>query len=228
MLPRRQGFSKLTDEQLPRFATHVLGTFADVLHRYGDEVEERNTRGDGLCAVLSDPVSGAACALDLQGAVSALDPQGVSGSPTTSPSDRAHVGPVFLTHDPVIDEPRVHGPTRQPNRAVLEPVIPSSEGPSPNNSAAALFPSTPLHPFTRRLRRPPARRWANTAPLRRCTASAPTPTGTDSTVSIPATADPFDRAARSIGVRVQAVLDGVPGKPRSGEFLGGCVDFVGS
>jgi len=40
-----KGFSKLRDEQLLRFAEHVLGAYAVVLVRYGDEIAYRNTRG---------------------------------------------------------------------------------------------------------------------------------------------------------------------------------------
>ena len=41
-------------------------------------------------------------------------------------------------------------------------------------------------------------------------------------------ADAFNRAFGLAGVLVEAVLDGVPGKRRLGEFLGGLVDFAGS
>ena len=44
---------------------------------------------------------------------------------------------------------------------------------------------------------------------------------------VAAVADSFVRAARSAGVVVQAVLDGVPGKRRAGEFLGGRMDLAG-
>ena len=36
-----RGFSRLTDEQLPRFAEHVLGTFAAVLDRYDERIEHQ-------------------------------------------------------------------------------------------------------------------------------------------------------------------------------------------
>ncbi len=43
---------------------------------------------------------------------------------------------------------------------------------------------------------------------------------------VAAVADPFDRAAGSAGVLMQAVFDGVPGERRSDLFLSGLVDFA--
>ena len=43
---------------------------------------------------------------------------------------------------------------------------------------------------------------------------------------VAAVADSFVRAARSAGVVVQAVLDGVPGQRRAGEFFGGRMDLA--
>ncbi len=40
-----------------------------------------------------------------------------------------------------------------------------------------------------------------------------------------AVADPFDRALGPAGVLVQAVLDGIPGKRRSGQLLGSRMDL---
>jgi len=68
-----KGFSKLGDAQLPRFAEHVLGAFANALGRHRDSVEFSNTWGDGLYVVMTDAITAAACALDLQHAMSELD-----------------------------------------------------------------------------------------------------------------------------------------------------------
>src|SRR5207245_2884742 len=68
-----KGFSRLTDEQLPRFTEHVLGAFAGVLGRYEDAIGHRNTWGDALYVVLTDATTTAACAHDLQRAMESLD-----------------------------------------------------------------------------------------------------------------------------------------------------------
>ena len=101
-----RGFSKLTDEQLPAFATHVLGTFAEVLHRHGQRVLHRNTWGDALYAVLTDVVGSATCALELQDAMAALDLERLGLPGHLALRLGAHVGPVFPVQDPVLEAPR--------------------------------------------------------------------------------------------------------------------------
>jgi class 3 adenylate cyclase len=140
------GFSKLTDEQLSRFATHVLGAFARVLDRYGDRVQHRNTWGDALYAVLTDPVGGAACALELQAAISAIDLPAAGLPPHLALRLGAHVGPVFLTHNPVRDELAFMG-SHVSRTARLEPVTPPGEVYVTQHLAAALE-LDPDHPFT--------------------------------------------------------------------------------
>jgi class 3 adenylate cyclase len=118
-----QGFSKLTDEQLPRFASRVLGALADVVERYRNDVWHRNTWGDAVYIVLTDAVTAAACALDLQEAMQAinLDAEGL-------PSHLAlrlggHIGPVFPTYDPLLQEEAFMG-SHVSRTARIEPVTP--------------------------------------------------------------------------------------------------------
>ena len=140
-----KGFSKLTDEELPRFSTHVLGAFASVLDAYEDSVEHQNTWGDALYAVLADPTEAAACALDLQAAVSAIDFETV-GLPThLALRLGAHVGPVFPTEDPVIGRLAFMG-SHVSRTARLEPVTPPGEVYVTEPFAAALALDL-SHPF---------------------------------------------------------------------------------
>ncbi len=118
-----KGFSRLDDRQLPGFAEHVLGAFARVLNAYGASVLFRNTWGDGIYAVLSDVVAAAACALELQEAMAALDldEHGL-------PSDLGlrlggHVGPVIPVHDPVLGVRAFMG-SHVSRTARVEPVTP--------------------------------------------------------------------------------------------------------
>jgi hypothetical protein len=89
------GFSKLTDEQLPVFAARVLGAFAAVLRRHRGEVWHRNTWGDAVYVVLSDATAAAACALDLQDAMAAIDLRAAGLPPNVALRIGGHVGPVF-------------------------------------------------------------------------------------------------------------------------------------
>ncbi len=118
-----KGFSKLTDEQLPAFTEHVLGAFASVLERHRGAVCFRNTWGDGLYVVLTDAVSAAACAADLQDAMAGTDLEGHSLPGHLALRLGAHVGPVFPVRDPVIGTPAFMG-SHISRTARIEPVTP--------------------------------------------------------------------------------------------------------
>jgi class 3 adenylate cyclase len=119
-------FTKLTDEQLPRFTDHVLGAFARVVASFGDAVEYRNTWGDAVCLVVRDVECAAACALALQLAMDAIDLDGAGLPPQLALRLAGHVGPVFPIHDPVIDRLGFMG-THISRTARIEPVTPPGE-----------------------------------------------------------------------------------------------------
>ena len=132
-----KGFSKLTDEELPRFAQRVLGAFAAALDRYGDAVQHRNTWGDALFVVLDNAPSAAACALDLQSAMTSLDLE-TEGLPAhLALRLGAHIGPVFPTHDPVLDQLAFMG-SHVSRTARIEPVTPPGAAYVTEPFAAAL------------------------------------------------------------------------------------------
>jgi tetratricopeptide (TPR) repeat protein len=118
-----RGFSKLSDEQLPRFSERVLGALATALAPYDELIEHRNTWGDALYLVLDDVSEAAACALDLQAAMAAVDlPEaGLPGHLALRMG--AHLGPVFPTRDPLLDRPSFMG-SHVSRTARIEPVTP--------------------------------------------------------------------------------------------------------
>jgi hypothetical protein len=118
------GFSKLRDEQYPRFADLVLGTFAEVLRRHDDAVCFRNTWGDGLYVVLTDPVAAAACALELQEAMTAVHPTEHRLPAHLALRLGGHLGPVFPTRDPVLGVDAFMG-SHVSRTARIEPVTPA-------------------------------------------------------------------------------------------------------
>ena len=118
-----KGFSKLTDEELPVFASRVLGGFATVLERHGEEVQFRNTWGDAVYVVLSDTFAAARCALELQEATTAIDLEAEGLPSDLALRIGAHVGPVFPTHDPVLDADGFMG-SHVSRTARIEPVTP--------------------------------------------------------------------------------------------------------
>jgi hypothetical protein len=119
-----RGFSKLGDAQLPSFNEHVLGAFADALGRHAGAVSFRNTWGDGLYVVMSGAVAAAACALDLQAAMSGLDLGAVGLPGHLALRLGGHVGPVFELHDPVLGVPSFGG-SQVSRTARIEPVTPA-------------------------------------------------------------------------------------------------------
>jgi class 3 adenylate cyclase len=118
-----QGFSTLTDEQLPRFAEHVLGAFAEVFARHAGGVCFQNTWGDGLYVVLQDVGAAAACALDLQRRFAALDLEAHGLPSRLGLRVGAHVGPVFGLRDPVLGVDAFMG-SHVSRTARIEPVTP--------------------------------------------------------------------------------------------------------
>jgi hypothetical protein len=118
-----KGFSKLTDEQLPIFASRVLGALAAVLRRHHAEVSHRNTWGDAVFVVLSNAGAAAACALDLQDTMMAIDLEADGLPPHLALRLGGHVGPVFPFYDPVLDRPNFIG-SHVSRTARIEPVTP--------------------------------------------------------------------------------------------------------
>jgi hypothetical protein len=119
-----KGFSKLGDAQLPRFAEHVLGTFANVLRRHRNSVEFSNTWGDGLYVVMTDAITAAACALDLQHAMSELNLVALGLPEHLALRLGAHVGPVYALRDPILGVESFMG-SQVSRTARIEPVTPS-------------------------------------------------------------------------------------------------------
>jgi tetratricopeptide (TPR) repeat protein len=118
-----KGFSRLTDEQLPRFADDVLGRLADVLDRHARTIEHRNSWGDALYVVLTDASSAAACALDLQAAMASIDLDALHLPSHLGLRLGVHVGPVFPVDDPVFGGPAFMG-AHVSRTARIEPVTP--------------------------------------------------------------------------------------------------------
>lgn len=118
-----KGFSKLTDEQLPGFTQHVLGALARALDDHSDAVCYCNTWGDALYVVLKDAVTAAACALDLQDGMDAVDLDALELPSDLALRLGAHIGPVFPVQDPVLHTAAFMG-SHVNRTARIEPVTP--------------------------------------------------------------------------------------------------------
>ena len=118
-----KGFSQLRDEQLPRFAEHVLGALGDVLRRRESSVWYRNTWGDGIYVVLTNASEAAACALELQEAMAGIDLGAHDLPPYLALRLGGHLGPVLPVHDPILGTDAFMG-SHVSRTARIEPVTP--------------------------------------------------------------------------------------------------------
>lgn len=120
-------FSKLREEQVPRFVEHYLGAVAKQLKpKYLPVNPVRNTWGDGLYLVFNSVESAGNFALELRNLV-----RNTKWVDYGLPADMnvrvaLHVGPVYYCVDPVIEQPNYTG-THVSRAARLEPKTAAGE-----------------------------------------------------------------------------------------------------
>jgi class 3 adenylate cyclase len=117
------GFSKLTDAQLPRFTETIMGTLGQVARRHQQHIAFVNTWGDGIFVVFRDAGRAAACALDMQDALRAIDLKAAGLPDTLKLRLGGHLGPVYELDDPVTDRPNYYG-AHVSRAARIEPITP--------------------------------------------------------------------------------------------------------
>jgi class 3 adenylate cyclase len=117
------GFSRLNDQELPVFATKIMGVVGDVTRRYRKDVAFVNTWGDGVFAVFPDVVRAALWALELQDSMHRMDFAAV-GLPTTLELRLGgHLGPAYELLDPVVERMNYYG-AHVSRAARIEPITP--------------------------------------------------------------------------------------------------------
>lgn len=121
-----KGFSRLRDDQVPRFERHILHAVADAVAPYDATLRYRNTWGDGLFLAFDDPHDAAAAALAIQAGVSAAarDAAAAGLPPDLQLRLAGHLGPTYDGFDPLRRERSVIG-AHVTRAARLEPVTPS-------------------------------------------------------------------------------------------------------
>jgi class 3 adenylate cyclase len=118
-----KGFSKLTDEQLPRFVETVLGAFGRVIDGFAGDTRLVNTWGDGLFIVFDDAGKAAACALALQEAMDGVGLAAAGLPETMALRLGGHLGPVYAAVDPILRRDNFFG-AHVSRAARIEPVTP--------------------------------------------------------------------------------------------------------
>jgi class 3 adenylate cyclase len=117
------GFSKLTDAQLPLFTGKIMGALGEVARRHKQHIAFVNTWGDGVFVVFRDAGRAAACALDMQDAMNAIDLVAAGLPETLKLRLGGHLGPVYELDDPVTDRINYYG-AHVSRAARIEPITP--------------------------------------------------------------------------------------------------------
>jgi class 3 adenylate cyclase/tetratricopeptide (TPR) repeat protein len=120
-----EGFSKLTDEEVTRFAQHFLGLVGELIGEVVQKPLMKNTWGDGLYFVFSNVRDAGQFALDLRDRVGRIDWPG-KGLPSLSLRIGLHAGPVFFCTDPVTQRANFIG-AHVSRAARIEPVTPPGQ-----------------------------------------------------------------------------------------------------
>jgi class 3 adenylate cyclase len=121
-----RGFSKLTEEEVPLFVKHFLGTVAAVVARSPHPPILTNTWGDGLYFVFNDVRQTGAFALDLCEAVRTTDWTAKGFRHDLSLRIGLHAGPTYECLDPVTGRPNFIG-AHVSRAARIEPITPPGE-----------------------------------------------------------------------------------------------------
>jgi class 3 adenylate cyclase len=121
-----RGFSKLTEDQIPRFAQHFLGMVARELERLSNPSILRNTWGDGLYLVFDNVADAGRVALDIAETMRQTDWAAKGLPQDLSLRIGLHAGPAYACVDPVTNRPNYLG-THVSHAARIEPVTPPGQ-----------------------------------------------------------------------------------------------------
>jgi class 3 adenylate cyclase/tetratricopeptide (TPR) repeat protein len=120
------GFSKLSEDEVPRFVQHFLGPIAQLSRTLGEGLIAKNTWGDGLYFVFSDVHLAGKFALELADVVSATSWQDKGLRSGLSLRIALHAGPVYEFDDPITGS-RSYSGTHVSRAARIEPITPPGQ-----------------------------------------------------------------------------------------------------
>jgi class 3 adenylate cyclase len=120
------GFSKLSEEEVPRFVEHFLGAIARMISKSSRKIAAKNTWGDGLYLVFSDVETAGNFALDLCDLVTSTRWERHGLPNGLSLRIALHAGPVYEFIDPVTGK-RSYGGTHVSRAARMEPITPPGQ-----------------------------------------------------------------------------------------------------
>ena len=120
-----EGFSKLSDEEVPLFAQHFLGLAGRLATESAHRPLTKNTWGDGLYFVFANVRDAGQFALDLRDAVRNTD-WSKHGLPALNLRIGLHAGPVYACCDPVTQHITYIG-ANVSRAARIEPITPTGQ-----------------------------------------------------------------------------------------------------
>jgi class 3 adenylate cyclase len=120
------GYSRLTEDQIPRYVERFLGAVAELNRRTKHRFEHVETAGDGLYLVFRSAPDAARYALELNELASARDWAAVGLPAEFDLRIGLHAGPVFCGRDPVTGGPIFTGPHTS-RAARIEPITPPGQ-----------------------------------------------------------------------------------------------------
>ena len=119
-------FSKLTEEQVPRFVQHFLGAIADLVDRSKNTSVVRNTWGDGLYFVFDQVRDAGLFALELCDLVNNTRWAEKRLPAGLNLRIALHAGPVYRCEDPITKQVNYTG-THVSRAARIEPITPPGQ-----------------------------------------------------------------------------------------------------
>ena len=120
------GYSKLTEDQIPRYVTGFLGAVAELNRRTRHRFEHVETAGDGLYIVFGSVVDAAHYALELSALATTTDWSALGLPPSFNLRIALHCGPVYCGWDPVT-ETRIYTGPHTSRAARIEPITPPGQ-----------------------------------------------------------------------------------------------------
>lgn len=120
------GFSKLSEDEVPRFVHDFLGAIAQLAENFKDKIIAKNTWGDGLYFVFSDVDLAGKFALDLADLVASTRWEEKGLRSGLNLRIALHAGPVYEFDDPITGH-RSYSGTHVSRAARIEPITPPGQ-----------------------------------------------------------------------------------------------------
>jgi len=121
-----KGYSRLNEEQIPKFVQHFMGTIGSVIERYKVKPLFKNTWGDALHCVFKNIKDAGNFAIELRDLICSIQWKEKGLPEDLNLRISLHAGPVFSFKDPILKVANYTG-SHVSRAARIEPVTPPGE-----------------------------------------------------------------------------------------------------